>query len=175
MRLIKDKNHCFYTLLALAGMVLLSLSGCLRPDDIDDVPEILDVKLSKSNARGVYDSLFQGDSIKFTISFQDGDGDIGVAPDDSFYCLFIRDLRRDHIDSLYLPMVESFGNFDAIRGDIYVTYLNIFCLNSDGLPDPLGNDTPSKDTVNFAIQIMDRARNISNEFEAPPLFLGCEN
>lgn len=161
-------------ILLVCGMQIIYFTGCLRPDEISEIPEILDVSLSKNTVKGIYTSDAVADSFKISLNFQDGDGDVGINESDSSTNLFITDMRRAYTDSFRIPNIPSFGNYSSVRGLINVNF-TMCCVNDDNEVQCLaGPDLAPKDTAILQIQIKDRAGNLSNVINTPPIILLCE-
>ena len=157
----------------IVGIVLiiaLSLTSCLKPEVFPNEPAIL------------FESIvIMGDSADLTISFVDGDGDIGLTTSDTtgdFHSsqkyhnnLFIEYYEKDDINGwqrgknlsgedisfLYrVPYLTPNGQNKALKGEIKVTmepsYFN-----------PLSSQS---DTVKFKIYLVDKRFNESNVVES---------
>lgn len=153
---------------------MIYFCGCLRPDEISDIPEILTISLSKNTVKGIYTSEAVADSFKISLQFQDGDGDVGISESDSSTNLFITDLRRTYTDSFRIPNIPSFGNYSSVRGLISVNF-TMCCVNNDNEVQCLaGPDLAPRDTAILQIQIKDRAGHLSNLINTPSIILICE-
>lgn len=147
----------------LAGTVVLAVvlfSGCLKTEKFPDVPAISFKSFE-----------FFGDSASLTISFTDGDGDIGLnssdngAPYDTssiyYYNLFLRHSEKVNgvwnnvvfRDSIFyrIPRITPTGQNKTLEGEIAVA-IDPFPLFITG----------NSDTVRYSIQLVDRALNRSN-------------
>jgi len=144
--------------------------SCLNPESFPPEPQI------------EFDQFVQqGDSGTLTISFTDGDGDIGLNKADTtgdfdpsnrfHHNLFVeywekvdgigwqhaQDLDGNEINFLYrIPIITPAGNNKALKGTISVviepTYYNPF--------------SPDSDTIKYIISLADRSFNESNVVES---------
>ena len=150
--------------LAMAGSVLLG-TGCLERETFPIEPRI---------AFKSFDVF--SDSASVTISFTDGDGDIGLDPMDIYppydtgsiwyYNLFLtyEELRNGEWvePSLLLPYnyrvprITPAGQNKALEGDISVALK----------PWPIA--VPPYDTVRFSVMLVDRALHVSNTVQTEP-------
>jgi len=158
-----------YSLCTLAFILIIA---CSTPPDYPDEPVIEFVSMSKmsvnqSNIRS------DNDSILLTLSFTDGDGDIGSENGDSSEIRYI-DLRQNVEQvPLRIPFVGLQGVGQGISGEIIAILPTTFCLFDDGrFP---GTVAPGEtDEVVFEMWILDRAGNESNRIELPPITIRCE-
>lgn len=114
---------------------------------ISDTPEI---ELLSLNLTTIHQ--FQ-DSIIFTISYLDGDGDLGEEDPDKM-SIEVRDNRdaENLVFEYHLSPRTPSGSEIAIQGELSVILKNIILLNSD-------NDSES---TTFSIRVKDRMDNWSN-------------
>lgn len=139
--------------------VALIASACLKTEEFPKEPHLT----FKSYEQGI-------DSARLTISFTDGDGDIGLAPGDTlspfnpgshWYHNFFVDYYKLHNGQwelqvftlpLYyrIPVITPTGQNKTLEGDIAVEISPLV------LPQIPG------DTVRFGVHIADRALNESN-------------
>lgn len=112
---------------------------------ISNTPSILSVSINKS-------TINQFDDLVFTISYTDGDGDLGTDDADE-KSIFITDNRDTSIVHAYhLPPLAPSGSNLTIQGSLNVTLQNVILLNQ----------TNSAETANFSVKIKDRANQNSN-------------
>lgn len=96
------------------------------------------------------------DSIVVTISFTDGDGDLGIHESDTVstdvtYKLIAAN-SEDFDSKARLPVITPSGNSKAISGEIELTFQSLFLI-----------DPPfTTDTIQYEIFIKDRAGHESN-------------
>jgi hypothetical protein len=137
------KNICLS-----AGLIsiLLTYISCTKGEvsEISDIPKIELISLSKNVITEFEDELI------ITISYEDGDGNIGFEETDEF-ALFVRDLRLEEFDAFYLgPIAPPNANI-PIQGNLNIEFPNLFVF---------GNG--ESETTRFEIKLIDRAMNESN-------------
>jgi hypothetical protein len=162
-----------YTKISLIFLIPIfaGLAGCVKEDQYPVVPHI------EFAGYGIYSAADETDSIcKISISYTDGDGDIGLTENDSLepykynYFIKLMQLVDGQMTEVVLPDGKSI-NFNAripiltptgrnknIKGEISMNfdlYFNSYLLKSD--------------TIGFEIYIMDRALNKSNIVTTPNL------
>ena len=156
-----------------AGVIFLT--SCKKPETYPIVPHIDFSSFTKlQNAEGVDEKGI------LELSFTDGDGDIGLSPDDSlppfnkgsiyYYDFFIKYYRKQkgvfvadtsvHNNSR-LPLVTPNGSNKAIKGTIDI---DLFINN----PIPPAN---KYDTICYDVYIVDRALNQSNTIRTPDIIV----
>lgn len=156
----------------ILGVVALGFSSCLKPKEYDVVPVIEYKSFTPS-----------GDTAFLSITFTDGDGDVGLAeyetqpPYDTsskfYYNLFINYYEKvngvwvqgtnalgEPVQFNYrVPYLTPEGNNKALKGEIQVKlsprYYNVA--------------SPDSDTIKFDIQLADRALQLSNIVETPEI------
>jgi hypothetical protein len=112
-----------------------------------------------------------------TISFTDGDGDIGRAQGDTATDFFInffekqkKELKQFFINNIpinfnsKIPYVTPSGNNKNIKGDISIT-LDLYPFVIFNIP------ANKSDTVAFQVYITDRSKNKSNVIMTPEIIL----
>lgn len=144
--------------LALAAVLF---SSCLKTEKFPDIPAITFKSFE-----------FFGDSASLTISFTDGDGDIGLdasdtgAPYDTssiyYHNLFLRQSEKisgewrivQFRDSIFyrIPRITPTGQNKTLEGEIAVA-IDPFPLFISG----------NSDTIRFSVELVDRALNHSNK------------
>lgn len=161
-----------YTLFLSITMII----ACTKPPDYSDTPEIAFISYSNSTmTQGSQNEEFT----TLTISFTDGDGDIGI---DDEPTVFFKDLRdgTEIITAAATPIPEQ-GVGNGISGEMYIKVNTTCCIHPDPLLAPDGCGAPfeatgiTKDTLVYEVYIKDRAGNKSNVIETGPLILLCEN
>ena len=140
-------------------MVFLSLESCLNPPEYDVVPQITLMNTSPLELNQ------QSDSLTIQFSFTDGDGDLGLKTTESGsnVCLFDSRLANNFCYEYRIPYIEPRGNVKAISGDVSIVVPSITCI-----PGHL------TDTLQYRIQITDRAGNLSNSITTPKIILHCQ-
>ncbi|MEO7175726.1 MAG: hypothetical protein ABI002_08035 [Saprospiraceae bacterium] len=104
------------------------------------------------------DSVIQAqDSVVITITYQDGDGDLGESDPDK-PTVFVQDQRLNEPDGLHLAPLTPTGEELSIKGDLKVVLPDLFIL---------GNG--QQQTTKMRIWFVDRSGNKSNEVVTPTL------
>lgn len=162
-----SKPRIFIVIL-LGGLMLL-LYSCTDDPDYPDTPEIKFERFQKINndSTGI-----------ITLSFTDGDGDVGLASSDTlspydstyFYNFFLYIFERNNgqFDTVQtnipfhgrIPLLENVQQGESITGEIDME-IDIFSMDVF-IPG---------DTVRFDIFIVDRALNHSNTVTTPSIVL----
>ncbi len=159
-------------LLSSSALFLLVLTfGCVTPPSYPIIPAIEFVSMTKDTMpRG-----FTTDSTLVTLSFTDGDGDIGRK--DTISDIFITDSRDGNVTKGRIPFVPELGASNGIKGEISVVIDNSCCIFPppdtlySGCFDVLPNHP--YDEVKYSIYIVDRKGNQSNTVELPPIYIRC--
>lgn len=160
---MKSLLYAFFTL------SLLIAFSCTNPPDYPIEPVIEFVSLSKN-------SMQQGanpnaDSTLLTLSFTDGDGDIGS--DDSI-SIFLVDTRDDFEQPGFrIPFVGAQGVGKGISGEIYIALPTSCCYYEDGRT-PCERLSGATDELIYDLYIKDRAGNASNVIQTAPITLRCD-
>lgn len=130
------------------GMITAILVSCRENADeppFSVTPEIKFQSLSHDTVREFEDVL------TISISYQDGDGDIGFEePDD--YSVYIRDVRLNKYDGFYIGPVAPPGALIAVKGNLKLEFPSLFVF---------GNR--SEERTRFYIYMIDRSGHKSNE------------
>jgi hypothetical protein len=163
------------SIVPFASLTIIALTialGCVKPPEYPIEPLIQYLSLSK-------DTMNRGDgssdSIQVTLTFTDGDGDIGTA--DLEKNLFYTDDRDGFIQPYQIPFVPEQGASNGIKGEIRFSLLNSCCDFPDSLFsfEPCKDEFPSfrYDEINFTVYIVDRKGHKSNEVQLPPVYVKC--
>jgi hypothetical protein len=152
---------------SLFVVLSIAFAACVRPPDYPIEPRLEFLSLSKN-------TVLQGinkDTFYLTISFTDGDGDIGFQNNDS--TLYIIDTRdKSRIDDVQgIPSVPEQGAGNGITGEIRMRIKGACCTN-DILKCTASTKFP-RDTVVYEIYLKDRAGHESNRIKTPPLYILC--
>ncbi len=155
--------------LLAAGLGLLVLAACVQPKKYPVEPVITFKGLSRSvlkQGQGPIDSTF------VTITFTDGDGDLGDKQGIDAYFI---DKRDNNIKgSFRIPFIPEEGVGNGISGEITFR-LNTTCCIFPNMEEP--PCTPSTkyptDTLRYIIYIKDRAGHESNRVETSDIVLLC--
>jgi len=159
-------------LYSFCSLALVILLACSEPPVYPDEPIIELVNLSKTSMQQSFVSTV--DSILVTLSFTDGDGDIGSEPGDSSSSVLYIDKRQNELQPLrVIPTVGDIGVGKGISGEIFVILPTTCCINvATGATCQRSPGTT--DEVIYEMWIVDRAGNESNRIELPPITLRCE-
>jgi hypothetical protein len=136
-------------------LILLSFTFLLFScweNSVSDIPQIrlLSVVPNKVTA-------FR-DSVVFTISYRDGNGDIGISAPDS-HNLFLRDERVGLIYPFRIqPLIEAGSRF-PIKGKLRIVLDHI----------PMISDTLSVEEVRYSIFLKDQDQHSSNIVQSRPI------
>ncbi|MFO8086498.1 MAG: hypothetical protein R6T91_01660 [Bacteroidales bacterium] len=157
----------FFIVILFSGLLLLY--SCTEDPDYPDTPRIKFERFQKINndSTGI-----------ITLSFTDGDGDIGLASSDTLspydsnyfynFFLYIFERKNGQYDTVQtnipfhgrIPLLENVQEGESIEGEIDME-IDIFSMDVF---------IPS-DTVRFEIFIVDRALNHSNTVTTPRIVL----
>lgn len=136
---------------ALVVGMLLTIASC-RPDpSTDPVPTIEFMSVDPSTVVEFQDSL------TFTISYQDGDGDLGEN-NPSTENLFLKDSRNGVTYGFRIQQLAPIGSEISIQGELNVI------LNHTSI-----TDGSSSQSVTYEIWVIDRAGNESNHVDTGPV------
>jgi hypothetical protein len=169
----------FSFIAAIAG-----ISSCVQgPPQYPIEPNIAFKSVSK-------DTLLSGDSLTVTLTFTDGDGDIGTdlstSPQfnsplcdlfsdssvikDPYWSLILIDHRDSCPEARILPFVEPTGKFDDLSGEIdfYTSLLECKIAGCSGDPACV------EDKLVYTVLIKDRKGHLSNPVVTPPITIRCK-
>lgn len=137
------------TLFKISGLIILYfltiIVSCKKePTEISDVPEITFVSVTPNAVKEFQDSLI------FTISYKDGDGDLGEKSPD-VKNLFLTDSRIGITYSYRIQQLAPDGANIAIQGNLNTVLKNIAIT-----------DSSNQQQATFSIYVIDRAGNKSN-------------
>jgi len=162
----------------LSGILALVISAaafqfCVKPPDYPKEPVIEFLNLSKNIMRQTH---LGADTILATISFTDGDGDLGF--EEASESILIVD-GRDNVSrpSLSIPYIEQQGAGNGISGEITFQLTSTCCIYVDpqnGIKRACETVPVNTDSVFYKISIKDRAGHISNEIRTPWIGLICK-
>lgn len=157
---------------SLCALALIILSACSEPPAYPDEPIIEFVSLSKMSMQQSFVSTF--DSILVTLSFTDGDGDIGSELGDSSSSVLYIDKRQDELQPpRVIPTVGDVGVGKGISGEIFVILPTSCCINV-AANTTCERSPGTTDEVVYEMWVVDRAGNESNRIDLPPITLRCE-
>ncbi|MEZ4951210.1 MAG: hypothetical protein R2784_17760 [Saprospiraceae bacterium] len=147
--------------------------ACVKPPDYPIEPLIDFLRLDKNTlSQGLDDQDF----VLATISFTDGDGDIGSSNDS--ISIVITDLRDNSINTsaTELPEVPSQGAGNGISGEITFRLFQTCCIwppQFQQAPCTPSSNYPV-DTLRYEVFIRDKAGNESNRIVLDPIYLFCD-
>lgn len=157
---------------------ILVFASCTTPPEYPIEPVIEFVGFEK-------DTLNQGESkdddfVFLTISFTDGDGDLGpkAGEEDTIKTIVFTDLRTGVSETEFdLPEISDKGASNGISGEMRIkvpTTCCIFPLWVSDVSGPCDNSLEYPvDEVSWEVYIIDRAGNESNRLELPARYLRC--
>jgi len=166
---MKALKYSFFFTLAL-------IISCTKPPDYSDTPEIEFVSFSK-NVMQMATGSSNDDFTFLTISFTDGDGDLGGGDSSTVY--FIDDRTGSENLTFGATMIPEQGAGNGISGDLIITLPTTCCIHPDPLYSDDGCFAPfeqtgiQSDIVTYDVYIIDRAGNKSNVITIDPLTILC--
>ena len=163
------KLNIFFLIIFLAIGILFS--SCIKKEEYPFVTHIEYVDFTK-----IQNSLGIDEKGILKISFTDGDGDIGLAPGDTFgpfsrdsayyYNFFIKyfekqkgiikEIELPFPNNSRIPFLTPSGKNKALKGDIEITLF-------------INNPLTTYDTILFQAYIVDRALHKSNVISTPEI------
>ncbi len=156
------KNLYWFCL--FAGLLMTS---CVKPPDYPTEPTIGFVSVGRTTLKQDVDTTL------VTISFTDGDGDLGVSDTDPTTNYIITDTRTGFQEFYKIPLISQQGVGNGISGEISVELRAQCCIPTTGVPC-LPNPGQMPEDIIYTIQITDRAGNASNIVDLPPITLICD-
>jgi hypothetical protein len=167
---MKSIYKYIFLLLIFACIQYLS---CINAPDYSDTPEIEFVSFSNLS---MDQSPLNSDTTVLSISFTDGDGDIGFEMGATGENIFIIDNRTDEIfDRFRAPAIPPQGANNGVSGEINMVLLNTCCIfpPQDSIPNCESPDQYPSNELSFTVYITDRAGNESNKIVTPAITLNC--
>lgn len=175
-----------------ALLLTLGLTACFNPPEFSQTPEISFKSIEGVRATDPLGNV--QDSITVTIFFKDGDGDLGLANNDTFppyqplttnssgvavsnyfhhnYHLVVKRINNGVIQDVpFLDGGAIKGRFSPLVEDSgpiegELNFGRYFLVRNGG------GTFNNSDTIFFEINIVDRALNISNTIQSDPIVLG---
>ena len=126
-------------------LILIVLFSCKKEEEVSEIP-IIDFESISPNTAQEYT-----DDIIITISYTDGDGDLGENNPD-IHNLFVEDNRNGIEYKFRIPELSPSGSTITIEGNFNIT------INGTGI-----TDESSSQKVDYSIYVKDRAGNTSNK------------
>ncbi len=143
--------------------------GCAKPPNYPNEPVIAFKSLTKSLMK---QGKSNEDTTYITVTFTDGDGDIGST--NNTPNIFVIDKRlNDTTENSAIPNVPPQGTGNGISGEITFRAYTSCCVYKNQIPCTPSTQKPI-DTLIYQIFIKDRAGNRSNIVEASPIYLQCK-
>jgi hypothetical protein len=162
-----------YRNIFLTGLLgLCMLAGCIVAPKYSDIPEI---KFEGLNKNIVDQGRVRDDSIMITISFTDGDGDIGDEKNKAN--IFMIDNRDGKMITYSMPMIPQKGTANGVAGTItilHTTLFNVCCYYKNGGDPCTIPAKPTTDTVKYKLYIEDRSGHKSNTLDLEPVIINCK-
>ena len=126
-------------------LILIVLFSCKKEEEVSEVPAISFESISPNTAQEYTDDII------ITISYTDGDGDLGENNPD-INNLFVEDNRNGIEYKFRIPELSPSGSTITIEGNFNIT------INGTGI-----TNSSSSQSVNYDIYVKDRAENTSNK------------
>lgn len=150
------------------GLFIALFIQCANAPDFTDEPEIEFISISKSSFN---QGFFNEDSLILTISFQDGNGDIG---NDTTQNIVVIDNRTGDIyDRFVTPQIPEQGINNGVKGEVRMVLFNTCCIFPDGIPPCEIVPQYPTDEISFSIYMEDRAGNQSNTINTSTVTILC--
>ena len=161
--------------ISLVFLFLLSICiySCINAPSYSDIPEIEFIGFSN---RVMDQAPINSDSTILSISFTDGDGDIGFDKEDVGENIVVIDNRTGEIfDRFRVPSIPPEGANNGVSGEINMLLLNTCCVfpPQDSIPNCESPTQYPTNELTFTVYILDRAGNKSNEIITSPITLNC--
>lgn len=182
-----------FRLLLIAGGLALGFSSCLKEPEYSPTPSISfnDIRVSRAPSVAGSTPL---DTIRITINYQDGDGDLGLSEDERknppydfqsganrfYYNFFIEPFVRNSATGKYESLVSKglakSGAYNGAFPHPTSTTDNKAAPIKGTLtyrPDvfPLGSPFQPRDSVRFEVTIADRALHVSNTITTRSIYI----
>lgn len=115
------------------------------------------------------------DSLELLIGFTDGDGDIGLDPQEQGINLIVTDNRTGQTYANYkVPSIPSKGANNGVDGKMYIKLYSTCCIFTDGTRPCEISPTTEINKLTMDIHLTDRAGNKSNVITTDSLQLICQ-
>lgn len=162
------KKQIFYPIVLAA--VAIFLGRCVQTPDYPKEPVIKFKNMTRSVLR---QGTGTTDTTHVTLTFTDGDGDLG---DSDSLNVFVIDNRDNFLKSKFrIPFIPEEGVGNGISGEITVRVNTSCCIFPNNILPPCSSsiDFPA-DTLRYIIYIKDRAGHESNRIETSDIVLLCQ-
>ncbi len=136
--------------------LIMAIASCNVAPGVSEVPEISFESVSPNVVTEYQDSLY------FTISYRDGDGDLGENNTDDNN-LFIQDSRNQVTYGFRIQQLAPDNADIAIQGNINVTLPNTAIINGG-----------ASESVSYTIWVVDRAGNESNRVNSSTVTVNAQ-
>lgn len=152
------------------ALFLLALGHCIQPPDYPKEPVIAFKNMTRSVLR---QGTGTSDTTHVTITFTDGDGDLG---DTDSLNVFVIDGRDQFLKSKFrIPFIPEEGVGNGISGEITLRLNTSCCIFPGNVLPPCSPSTDfPTDTLRYIIYIKDRAGHESNRIETGEIVLLCQ-
>ncbi len=157
----------------LIAAVCMGIYSCINSPDYSDTPAIEFVSLSNLQ---MSQRPLNSDTTVVSLSFQDGDGDIGTPMGMGGVNIFVIDNRTgEFYDRFRIPAIPEQGANNGVSGTINMVLLNTCCIfpPQDSIPACESPAQYPDNDLTFTIYMVDRAGNKSNEVQTPVIKLTC--
>ncbi|TDB67871.1 hypothetical protein [Arundinibacter roseus] len=161
--------------ICIAILVSLGLLGCVDSPNFDNTPSIQYNSIDKFT---IFDTFSQAnaDSLVITIDFEDGDGDLGVPPEQISDTAFVNRVYKDWGNYELTVFERNEDGTFKLRPLALFSSLFFPVLKRDGKPGPIKGKLDLRQTfpatrfgklttVKLQVRIRDRALNVSNVIE----------
>jgi len=161
----------FYLYLFSISAALFLCPGCVTSPDFPVEPKIEFVGFTKNQLR---QGSINNDSTYLIISFEDGDGDLGLDESILETNLIVIDNRTEQIYNQYkTPLIPEEGVGNGVQGEMRILMFTTCCVFPDNIPPCESPDLYPTNDITFDVFIVDRAGNQSNTITTPAITLLC--
>lgn len=169
MKSMKFKHVIISILFIGSALVFFS---CANSPDYSDTPALEFVSLSKMT---MVQGISNSDTILLTVSFTDGDGDIGFGEETVGPNIVITDKRTGlTYDNYRIPTIPEQGANNGVNGEIRMVLLNTCCIFPDNIPPCMTPEEYPTNELDLTMHLIDRAEHKSNELVIPTINLLCQ-
>jgi hypothetical protein len=143
----------------------LAISGC-KKDKFTTAPQISFKDISPQTMPSTLLNTQAESAPKLVVNVTDAEGDFGFIPNKDTSRIYIKNLRINKLDSLFLPDIQTVAG-KRFQADISV---NLYQYMGACSPGP----RPKTDTTFFEVYVVDFAKNKSNVIRTGiPALLRC--